>query len=97
FNICNKGCCNSKDNKSLLKGDIMIHVKNIFLVLVFALSAAAFSTSATAASNSPPAHKPGDLPDIGDIVLPPPPDWCKKYPPGTMRPPELAKICQWNK
>ncbi|EAV6895763.1 hypothetical protein FA598_14880 [Salmonella enterica] len=56
----------------------MKHVKNVFLVLAFALSAAAFSTSATAASNSPPAHKPGDLPDIGDIVLPPPPDWCKK-------------------
>ncbi|EDV0337433.1 hypothetical protein ZB38_004813 [Salmonella enterica subsp. diarizonae] len=80
-----------------LTGDIMKHVKNVFLVLAFALSAAAFSTSATAASNSPPAHKPGDLPDIGDIFLPPPPDWCKKYPPGTMRPPELAKICQWNK
>ncbi|EBC6126171.1 TPA: PagK family vesicle-borne virulence factor [Salmonella enterica] len=31
----------------------MKHVKNVFLVLAFALSAAAFSTSATAASNSP--------------------------------------------
>ncbi|EDB4032929.1 hypothetical protein A6J25_21060, partial [Salmonella enterica] len=96
FNICNKGCCNSKDSESLLKGDIMKYVKNIFLVLAFALSAAAFSTSAMAASNSPPAHKPGEL-DIGDIVLPPPPDWCKNYPPDQMRPPEFGKICQWNK
>ncbi|QXN84755.1 phage virulence factor PagK family protein [Salmonella enterica subsp. diarizonae] len=32
----------------------MKHVKNVFLVLVFALSAAAFSTSAMAASNPPP-------------------------------------------
>ncbi|EHG5810393.1 hypothetical protein J4M08_004488 [Salmonella enterica subsp. enterica serovar Nottingham] len=74
----------------------MKHVKNVFLVLAFALSAAAFSTSATAASNSPPDHKPGEL-DIGDVVLPPPPDWCKKYPPDKMRPPEFAIICQWNK
>ncbi|ECQ7807316.1 hypothetical protein A6P04_002724, partial [Salmonella enterica subsp. diarizonae serovar 61:i:z53] len=88
--------CNSKDSESLLKGDIMKYVKNIFLVLAFALSAAAFSTSAMAASNSPPAHKPGEL-DIGDIVLPPPPDWCKNYPPDQMRPPEFGKICQWNK
>ncbi|EAW0946811.1 hypothetical protein LQJ07_002182 [Salmonella enterica] len=32
----------------------MRHVKNIFLVLAFALSAAAFSTSAMAASDSKP-------------------------------------------
>ncbi|EOX8559381.1 PagK family vesicle-borne virulence factor [Salmonella enterica subsp. diarizonae] len=76
----------------------MKHVKNVFLVLVFALSAAAFSTSAMAASNPPPPpdHKPGGL-DIGDIVLPPPPDWCKNYPQDKMRPSELGKICQWNK
>ncbi|EAX4622282.1 hypothetical protein S886_11280 [Salmonella enterica subsp. arizonae] len=76
----------------------MKHVKNVFLVLVFALSAAAFSTSAMAASNPPPPpdHKPGGL-DIGSVVLPPPPSWCKNYPPDTMRPPELGKICQWNK
>ncbi|EBL9220271.1 hypothetical protein NAK90_003435 [Salmonella enterica] len=74
----------------------MKHVKNVFLFLSFVLSAAAFSTSAIAASSSPPpVHKPGGL-DIGDIVLPPPPDWCKNYPSGKMRPPELAKICQWN-
>ncbi|ECE6700635.1 hypothetical protein DSR96_17840 [Salmonella enterica subsp. houtenae] len=79
-----------------LTGDIMKHVKNVFLVLAFALSAAAFSTSAMAASTPSPAHKPGGL-DVGDIVMPPPPDWCKKYPEGTMRPPEFAKICQWNK
>ncbi|EEJ3290872.1 hypothetical protein YC94_001530 [Salmonella enterica subsp. diarizonae] len=33
-----------------LTGDIMKYVKNIFLILVFALSATAFSTSAMAAS-----------------------------------------------
>ncbi|EDV2993314.1 TPA: PagK family vesicle-borne virulence factor [Salmonella enterica subsp. houtenae serovar O:57:z4,z32:-] len=36
----------------------MRHVKNIFLVLAFALSAAAFSTSAMAASDSKP-HRTG--------------------------------------
>ncbi|EDS7589487.1 hypothetical protein AAQ05_004923 [Salmonella enterica subsp. diarizonae] len=70
----------------------MKHVKNIFLVLAFALSAAAFSTSAMAASNPPPAHKPGGL-DIGSVVLPPPPDWCKNYPPGTLKPPYWYKYC----
>lgn len=79
-----------------LTGDIMKYVKNIFLILVFALSATAFSTSVMAASNPPPDHKPGGL-DIGSVVLPPPPDWCKNYPPDKMRPPELGKICQWNK
>ncbi|EBN5764187.1 hypothetical protein DRB41_25090, partial [Salmonella enterica] len=35
-----------------LTGDIMKYVKNIFLILVFALSATAFSTSAMAASET---------------------------------------------
>lgn len=86
---------NSKDNLNIT-GDIMRHIKNIFSVLAFVLSAAFISTSATAASNSPPAHKPGGL-DIGDVVLPPPPDWCKNYPPDEMRPPQFGIICQWNK
>ncbi|EAW1194115.1 hypothetical protein NL87_12005, partial [Salmonella enterica] len=38
----------------------MIHVKNIFLVLVFALSAAAFSTSAMAASETKAPPKSDD-------------------------------------
>lgn len=79
-----------------LTGDIMKYIKNIFLVLAFALSTAAFSTSAMAASNPPPAHKPGGL-DIDDVVLPPPPEWCKKYSSDKMRPPEFGVICQWNK
>ncbi|EAT1196809.1 hypothetical protein EYS49_23090 [Salmonella enterica] len=55
-----------------LTGDIMKHVKNVFLVLAFALSAAAFSTSVMAASNSktPPGNTkstPGGDLDISKI------------------------------
>ncbi|ECH6247463.1 hypothetical protein FP113_14035, partial [Salmonella enterica] len=93
-NICNKGCCNSKDNKSLLKGDIMIHVKNIFLVLVFALSAAAFSTSAMAASETKAPPKSDDIPQP---VLPPMPKWCKDMlDSGMLLPPDFYKMC-WGR
>ncbi|EAQ8020123.1 hypothetical protein D6Z57_18395 [Salmonella enterica] len=45
-----------------LTGDIMKYVKNIFLVLTFALSAAAFSTSAMAASDTKSPPKANDIP-----------------------------------
>ncbi|EBM7849521.1 hypothetical protein D4S97_05590 [Salmonella enterica] len=52
----------------------MRHVKNIFLVLAFALSAAAFSTSAMAASDSKPPpdstkHSSSGLPEIPWALL----------------------------
>ncbi|EOI9026432.1 PagK family vesicle-borne virulence factor [Salmonella enterica subsp. diarizonae serovar b,50:-:-] len=40
----------------------MKYVKNIFLVLTFALSAAAFSTSAMAASDTKSPPKANDIP-----------------------------------
>ncbi|EAW1162588.1 hypothetical protein ACDH07_001871 [Salmonella enterica] len=40
----------------------MKHVKNVFLVLAFALSAAAFSTSATAANDTKTSPKTDDIP-----------------------------------
>ncbi|EKD5487043.1 TPA: hypothetical protein RPE00_001811 [Salmonella enterica] len=73
----------------------MRHVKNIFLVLTFALSAAAFSTSVMATSNPPQDHKPGDLPDIGKLPFPQP-DWCKNWPPGVEKPTYWYKFCGWG-
>ncbi|EAS4516307.1 hypothetical protein HIJ77_000145 [Salmonella enterica] len=72
----------------------MRHVKNIFLVLVFALSAAAFSTSAMAASETKAPPKSDDLPQP---VLPPMSKWCKDLlDSGVMLPPGFYKMC-WGR
>lgn len=79
-----------------LTGDIMKHVKNVFLVLAFALSAAAFSTSAMTTSTPPQDHKPGDLPDVGKLPLPKEPDWCKNWSQDIEKPPYWYKFCGWG-
>ncbi|HDI4957902.1 TPA: hypothetical protein PNO53_002119 [Salmonella enterica] len=69
----------------------MKHVKNVFLVLAFALSAVAFSTSAMAASDTKAPPKSDELPHN---PLPPMPAWCKKLlDQGGMLPPDIYKIC----
>ncbi|EAX6327218.1 hypothetical protein BFK01_23725, partial [Salmonella enterica] len=99
FNICNNGCGNNKDSESLLKGDIMRHVKNIFLVLAFALSAAAFSTSAMAASDSPPPpdntkHSSSGWPDSPWALIGMSQEWCNQYPPDISKPLDWCQICR---
>ncbi|EAP9281410.1 hypothetical protein ES868_23385, partial [Salmonella enterica] len=79
-----------------LTGDIMKYVKNIFLILVFALSATAFSTSAMAASGptDSSAHdtsKQLGLPPVPD--LPPLPDWCRNWPEDLPKPWDFYKMC----
>ncbi|EAQ5166341.1 hypothetical protein FC190_14360, partial [Salmonella enterica] len=82
------------DNKSLLKGDIMRHVKNIFLVLVFALSAVAFSTSAMAASETKASPKTDEIPHK---PLPEMSKYCKDLlEAGGMLPPSMYKYCWGN-
>ncbi|HEA0273377.1 TPA: hypothetical protein RU621_001216 [Salmonella enterica] len=72
----------------------MRHVKNIFLVLAFALSAVAFSTSAMAASETKAPPKSDVLPQP---VLPPMPKWCKDLlESGVMLPPDFYKMC-WGR
>ncbi|ECI8012732.1 hypothetical protein E2G42_24165 [Salmonella enterica subsp. enterica] len=97
--MCNKGCGNNKDSELLLKGDIMRHVKNIFLVLAFALSAAAFSTSAMAASDSKPPpdntkHSSSGLPEIPWALIGMSQEWCNQYPPDIQKPPDWCQICR---
>ncbi|EBZ1040120.1 hypothetical protein D7O34_14390 [Salmonella enterica subsp. enterica serovar Agama] len=81
-----------------LTGDIMKHVKNVFLVLAFALSAAAFSASAMAASDTkaPPANSKNarGFPSFPAALIHENQEWCKKYPPGEMRPPDFCQMCQ---
>ncbi|EDV3676909.1 hypothetical protein CSP17_000402, partial [Salmonella enterica subsp. arizonae] len=77
-----------------LTGDIMKHVKNVFLVLAFALSTAAFSTFAMAASDT-------KAPEKSDkIDYQPPPDmseYCKKLlEEGGLLPPSTYDFC-WGK
>ncbi|EKS3672993.1 hypothetical protein QL374_002740 [Salmonella enterica] len=74
----------------------MKYVKNIFLILVFALSATAFSTSAMAASGptDSSAHdtsKQLGLPPVPD--LPPLPDRCRKWPEDLPKPWDFYKMC----
>ncbi|ECK5190061.1 hypothetical protein FRL18_11945, partial [Salmonella enterica] len=79
-----------------LTGDIMKYVKNIFLVLTFALSAAAFSTSAMAASGStdPSAHDTSTEPKLPqDPKLPSLPDICKNWPKDLPKPGDFYKMC----
>ncbi|EED3357572.1 hypothetical protein HB89_004539 [Salmonella enterica subsp. enterica] len=77
----------------------MRHVKNIFLVLVFALSAAAFSTSAMAASDSKPPpdntkHSSSELSEIPWALIGMSQEWCKQYPPDILKPPDWCQICR---
>ncbi|WP_368624022.1 PagK family vesicle-borne virulence factor [Salmonella enterica] len=77
----------------------MRHVKNIFLVLAFALSAAAFSTSAMAASDSKPPpdntkHFSSGLPEIPWALIGMNQEWCKQYPPDILKPPDWCQICR---
>ncbi|HFZ9111202.1 TPA: PagK family vesicle-borne virulence factor, partial [Salmonella enterica subsp. diarizonae serovar 50:k:z35] len=77
-----------------LTGDIMKYVKNIFLILVFALSATAFSTSAMAASETKSPPKSDDLPQPN---LPEMPKWCKKLlESGGLLPSDFYKLC-WGR
>ncbi|EEJ9032199.1 hypothetical protein VA88_002965 [Salmonella enterica subsp. enterica serovar Oslo] len=74
----------------------MNNIKTVFLVLAFALSAAAFSTSAMAASGptAPSTHdnsKQSEFPPIP--ALPPLPDWCKKWPADILKPWDFYKMC----
>ncbi|ECE4236311.1 hypothetical protein DBR76_10645 [Salmonella enterica] len=74
----------------------MKYVKNIFLVLTFALSAAAFSTSAMAASGStdPSAHDTSTGPKLpDDPKLPPLPEMCKNWPKDLPKPGDFYKMC----
>lgn len=83
-----------------LTGDIMKYVKNIFLVLAFALSAAAFSTSVMAASDSktPPGNTkstPGGDLDISKIPNPfaHRPEWCNNWPSDQLKPLYFYQVC----
>ncbi|EEI5670030.1 hypothetical protein GXR20_003610, partial [Salmonella enterica] len=81
------------------KGDIMRHVKNIFLVLAFALSAAAFSTSAMAASDSKPPpdntkHSSSGWPEIPWALIGMSQEWCHQYPSDILKPPDWCQICR---
>ncbi|EJI4859125.1 hypothetical protein NE936_005066 [Salmonella enterica] len=72
----------------------MKHVKNVFLVLAFALSAAAFSTSAMAASET---KVPPKSDDLTQPVLPPMSKWCKDMlESGTLLLPGFYKTC-WGR
>lgn len=86
-----------------LTGDIMKYVKNIFLVLSFALSAAAFSTSVMAASDSktPPGNTkptPGGGFDIKQIPNPFAyrPKWCDNWPEDKLKPPYFYQVCGFD-
>ncbi|EAO9607090.1 hypothetical protein GAG18_04715 [Salmonella enterica] len=69
----------------------MKHIKNVFLVLVFAMSTVAFSASAIAASDTKAPQKPEKLPPPD---LPGLPKWCKDMlDAGGMLPPDFYKIC----
>ncbi|EBA1891778.1 TPA: PagK family vesicle-borne virulence factor [Salmonella enterica subsp. houtenae serovar [1],40:z4,z23:-] len=77
----------------------MKHVKNVFLVLAFALSAAAFSTSVMAASNSKTSpgntkSTPGGDLDISKIPNPfaHRPKWCDNWPEDELKPPYFTKF-----
>ncbi|ENV2944615.1 hypothetical protein ACFJXJ_003331, partial [Salmonella enterica] len=79
-----------------LTGDIMKYVKNIFLVLVFALSAAAFSTSVMAASDTKPPPDNTKSASSGLPPIPAPfirPPWCDNWSPDIEKPPEWCQIC----
>lgn len=79
-----------------LTGDIMKYIKNIFLVLAFALSTAAFSTSAMAASGftDPSAHDTSTGPKLpDDPKLPPLPEMCKNWPKDLPKPWDFYKMC----
>ncbi|EGL5263551.1 hypothetical protein IQ658_000439 [Salmonella enterica] len=74
----------------------MKYIKNIFLVLAFALSTAAFSTSAMAASGStdPSAHDTSTEPKLPqDPKLPSLPDICKNWPKDLPKPGDFYKMC----
>ncbi|ECE1693442.1 hypothetical protein C2F43_15175 [Salmonella enterica] len=74
-----------------LTGDIMKHIKNVFLVLVFAMSTVAFSASAIAANHTKAPPKSEELPPPGFPELP---KWCKEMlGSGGMLPPDFYKLC----
>ncbi|EDU8877948.1 hypothetical protein ACLLH4_000310 [Salmonella enterica] len=81
----------------------MKYVKNIFLVLSFALSAAAFSTSVMAASDSktPPGNTkptPGGGFDIKQIPNPflNRPKWCDNWPGNKLKPLYFYQVCGFD-
>ncbi|WP_409528487.1 PagK family vesicle-borne virulence factor [Salmonella enterica] len=67
----------------------MKYVKNIFLILAFALSAVAFSTSAMAASETKASPKTDEIPHK------PLPEM-SKFEAGGMLPPGMYKYCWGN-
>ncbi|EDN7224404.1 hypothetical protein NJ17_003207 [Salmonella enterica subsp. enterica] len=78
----------------------MKYVKNIFLVLAFALSAAAFSTSVMAASDSKTSpgntkSAPGGSLDISEVPDPfaHRPEWCNNWPSDQPKPPYFYQVC----
>ncbi|EAP9887420.1 hypothetical protein EVJ94_10885 [Salmonella enterica] len=73
---------------------MMKYVKNIFLVLTFALSAAAFSTSAMAASDTKSPPKANDIPHE---PLPDMSKFCKDLlEGGGLIPPGMYQYCWQN-
>ncbi|EAO0851986.1 hypothetical protein F3Q92_21050 [Salmonella enterica subsp. enterica] len=70
----------------------------IFLPLLLALSATAFSASVMAASDSPPPdntkHSSSGLPEIPWALIGMSQEWCKQYPPDVEKPLNWCQMCR---